>query len=42
MILKDKDMPEDDARKAEDQTQKLTDENIKAIDEIAAEKKKNC
>lgn len=39
-IKKDKDMPEDDARKAEDQTQKLTDENIKAIDEIAAEKEK--
>jgi ribosome recycling factor len=33
-------MPEDEARKAEDQTQKLTDENIKAIDEIAAEKEK--
>lgn len=39
-IKKDKDMPEDDARRAEDQTQKLTDENIKAIDEIAAEKEK--
>jgi ribosome recycling factor len=39
-IKKDKEMPEDDARKAEDQTQKLTDENIKAIDGIAAEKEK--
>lgn len=39
-IKKDKDMTEDQVHDAEDQAQKLTDENTKAIDEIAAEKEK--
>ena len=39
-VKKDKELPEDVARKAEDAIQKLTDENIKAIDAIAAEKEK--
>ncbi|MCT8390008.1 ribosome recycling factor [Leuconostoc holzapfelii] len=39
-VKKDKELPEDDARKAEDDVQKLTDENIKAIDAIAADKEK--
>ena len=37
---KDKEMPEDDVRKAENDIQKLTDNNIKAIDDIASEKEK--
>ncbi len=41
-VKKDKELPEDVARKAEDAIQKLTDDNIKAIDAIAAEKEKNC
>ena len=36
-VKKDKELPEDVARKAEDAIQKLTDDNIKAIDAIAAE-----
>ncbi len=39
-VKKDKELPEDVARKAEDAIQKLTDDNIKAIDGIAAEKEK--
>ena len=39
-VKKDKELPEDIARKAEDAIQKLTDDNIKAIDAIAAEKEK--
>lgn len=39
-VKKDKELPEDVARKAEDTIQKLTDDNIKAIDAIAAEKEK--
>ena len=39
-VKKDKELPEDVARKAEDAIQKLTDDNIKAIDAIAAEKEK--
>ena len=34
-VKKDKEMPEDDVRKAENDIQKLTDNNIKAIDDIA-------
>ncbi|MBS9338262.1 ribosome recycling factor [Fructobacillus sp. M2-14] len=37
-IKKDKDLTEDEARDHEDKIQKLTDENIKSIDEIAAQK----
>ena len=37
-VKKDKEMPEDDVRKAENDIQKLTDNNIKAIDDIASEK----
>lgn len=39
-VKKDKELPKDVARKAEDAIQKLTDDNIKAIDAIAAEKEK--
>lgn len=39
-VKKDKELPEDVARKAEDAIQKLTDDNVKAIDAIAAEKEK--
>ena len=39
-VKKDKELPEDVARKAEDAIQKLTDDNIKAIEAIAAEKEK--
>ena len=39
-VKKDKELPEDDARHAEDDVQKLTDENIKAIDTIASDKEK--
>lgn len=39
-VKKDKELPEDVARKVEDAIQKLTDDNIKAIDAIAAEKEK--
>jgi ribosome recycling factor len=39
-VKKDKELPEDVARKAEDAIQKLTEDNIKAIDAIAAEKEK--
>jgi len=39
-VKRDKELPEDVARKAEDAIQKLTDDNIKAIDAIAAEKEK--
>ncbi|USS92084.1 ribosome recycling factor [Fructobacillus americanaquae] len=39
-IKKDKEMTEDQVHDAEDQAQKLTDDNTKAIDEIAAEKEK--
>lgn len=39
-VKKDKELPEDDARNAEDDVQKLTDENIKAIDMIASDKEK--
>ncbi|WP_294975521.1 ribosome recycling factor [uncultured Leuconostoc sp.] len=39
-VKKDKELPEDDVRNAEDDVQKLTDENIKAIDVIATEKEK--
>ena len=39
-VKKDKEMPEDDVRKAENDIQKLTDNNIKAIDDIASEKEK--
>jgi len=39
-VKKDKELPEDVARKAEDAIQKLTDDNIKANDAIAAEKQK--
>lgn len=39
-VKKDKELPEDVARKAEGAIQKLTDDNIKAIDAIAAEKEK--
>lgn len=39
-VKKDKEMPEDDVRKAENDIQKLTDDNIKAIDAIAADKEK--
>ena len=39
-VKKDKEMPEDDVRKAENDIQKLTDNNIKAIDDITSEKEK--
>ena len=39
-IKKDKELTEDDVRDSEDKVQKLTDDNIKAIDEIAADKEK--
>lgn len=39
-VKKEKEMPEDDVRKAENDIQKLTDNNIKAIDDIASEKEK--
>ncbi|GEK60874.1 ribosome recycling factor [Leuconostoc citreum] len=39
-VKKDKEIPEDDVRKAENDIQKLTDNNIKAIDDIASEKEK--
>ncbi|MCT3079381.1 ribosome recycling factor [Leuconostoc citreum] len=39
-VKNDKEMPEDDVRKAENDIQKLTDNNIKAIDDIASEKEK--
>ncbi|CCF24331.1 MULTISPECIES: ribosome recycling factor [Leuconostoc] len=39
-VKKDKEMPEDDVRKAENDIQKLTDNNIKAIDDIVSEKEK--
>ncbi|SMM98866.1 Ribosome recycling factor [uncultured Candidatus Thioglobus sp.] len=37
-LLKDKDISEDEARKAEDDIQKITDINIKSIDEKLSEK----
>ena len=39
-IKKDDDLTEDDARKAEKQVQKATDDSVKAIDVIAADKEK--
>ncbi|MBS9335922.1 ribosome recycling factor [Fructobacillus papyrifericola] len=39
-IKKDKDLTEDQVHESEDKIQKLTDDNIKAIDEIAADKEK--
>ncbi|MBS9334752.1 ribosome recycling factor [Fructobacillus sp. M1-13] len=39
-IKKDKDLTEDQVHDSEDKVQKLTDENIKAIDDIASEKEK--
>jgi ribosome recycling factor len=39
-IKKDDELTEDEKRKAEDDTQKLTDSNVKDIDAIAAEKEK--
>ncbi|MBS9337443.1 ribosome recycling factor [Fructobacillus parabroussonetiae] len=39
-IKKDKDLTEDQVHDSEDKIQKLTDDNIKAIDEIAADKEK--
>lgn len=39
-VKKEKEMPEDDVRKAENDIQKLTDNNIKAIDDIVSEKEK--
>tara|TARA_R110000868_G_scaffold84822_6_gene238983 strand:- start:59845 stop:60402 length:558 start_codon:yes stop_codon:yes gene_type:complete len=40
-LLKDKDISEDDARKFEDQVQKLTDQYIKEADVMLAEKEKD-
>lgn len=37
-LLKDKDITEDDERRAQDEIQKLTDKNVKEIDEILAHK----
>lgn len=37
-LLKDKETSQDEARDAEDDIQKLTDENIKSVDKIVAEK----
>ncbi|GAB6070219.1 ribosome recycling factor [Thiomicrorhabdus hydrogeniphila] len=37
-LLKEKDVTEDDARRSEDQIQKLTDEAVKKIDALLAEK----
>lgn len=37
-LLKEKDITEDDARRSEDQIQKLTDEAVKKIDALLAEK----
>jgi len=37
-LLKEKDVTEDDARRSEDQIQKLTDEAVKQIDTLLAEK----
>ncbi len=39
---KNGDMTEDDLRNAEKDIQTLTDDNIKAIDSIVAEKEKDC
>lgn len=39
-IKKSEDLTEDDKRKAEEQAQKITDENIKGIDGLTAEKEK--
>lgn len=39
-LLKDKDISEDEAKKAEDDIQKVTDENIKQVDVIFAAKEK--
>ncbi|SMN10803.1 Ribosome recycling factor [uncultured Candidatus Thioglobus sp.] len=40
-LLKDKDISEDEARKAEDDIQKITDISIKSIDEKLSEKEKS-
>ena len=37
-LLKEKDITEDDARRSEDQVQKITDEAVKKVDELLAEK----
>lgn len=37
-LTKSKDISEDDERRGEDQVQKLTDEHVKKVDEIVAEK----
>ena len=37
-LLKEKDITEDDARRAEDQIQKITDEAVKKVDALLAEK----
>ena len=39
-LLKDKDISEDEAKKAEDDIQKVTDENVKQVDAIFAAKEK--
>ena len=39
-LLKDKDISEDEAKKAEDDIQKVTDENVKQVDVIFAAKEK--
>lgn len=37
-LVKSKDISDDDARRAEDQAQKITDEHVKQIDDIVSEK----
>ncbi len=39
-LLKEKDISEDDARRAEDEIQKLTDQHIKEVDAVLADKEK--
>jgi len=39
-LLKAKDITTDDERRAEDQVQKITDENVKKIDEVASAKER--
>ena len=40
-LLKEKEITEDDARKAEDQTQKVTDKHVAEVDSLLAQKEKD-
>jgi ribosome recycling factor len=40
-IKDDKDLPEDDAKRQSDEVQKLTDDHIKQVDQMLADKEKD-